>query len=795
MDLLKIILQNTKDIKRIKKQLICCTGGSTGDCPSLSADADNILECRADGLYATASSGGGMEIGGPVTGGTPGSVLFIGAGGTLTEDNPNFFYDNTQNALAVGKNTLLDAKFSIHDVVSTNYLSLSAPDTEDPLDPGNPYSIQYYLRQVDGEWGEGFPTPGTGLRLDFTGTYAGTDPIPGLFQFGMPVWIDGDPANFVASTVIAGYIGAKINTTNTGLIITSQTGISIDANTAINLGTVTTGITAGFGGLSTLFSVSCNDGGSITATGGTGLTLEGYGGTSGIEVRTYVLGNPAVLGIKQSSTGSSLDPVATFQGLTNFVVQNNSGLYINIQPALPASQMADALRMTAKWTNIASPTSEIQFAARNANVDTQVLTIQGNANGRVGIGSTVTAPTARLHLPAGTATAQTAPLKFISGTLMVTPETGAVEFDGTHFYGTIGSTRFQLDQQSGSQNLQSVTTIGNTTTNDIIIGSRTNSVGSFSVEKTYTALNVHSYDDYSMLNPSSGGFGFGTFDASTTMTGNQTNDHFVAYQSRLTVAGTTNIDGAYGLTGLFIFNHHNGTGTITNAHGIYIREIDGGGPITNAYGIRIAPVVSGTNNFAIRVEGGKSSFVDPVMVGAHTTPIAQLDVRAITQDQALYVDNIKANGYAAVFNSSNPSGGNIGLDLVASGGTGNKGLNFGNAMGVNDWNIFSNGISKTYIAGKVGLGSGLTSPTAQLHLAAGAAAAGSAPLKLTSGTNLTTPEDGAFEYNGTNLFFTRTGAVRENIITSSAVTTESVVSDTTVTININGVTYKLLAIA
>jgi hypothetical protein len=59
----------------------------------------------------------------------------------------------------------------------------------------------------------------------------------------------------------------------------------------------------------------------------------------------------------------------------------------------------------------------------------------------------------------------------------------------------------------------------------------------------------------------------------------------------------------------------------------------------------------------------------------------------------------------------------------------------------------------------------LTAPTAYLHLGAGLAAASSAPLKFTSGTNNTTPENGAQEYNGTNLFFTRAGAVREYVLT------------------------------
>ena len=54
-------------------------------------------------------------------------------------------------------------------------------------------------------------------------------------------------------------------------------------------------------------------------------------------------------------------------------------------------------------------------------------------------------------------------------------------------------------------------------------------------------------------------------------------------------------------------------------------------------------------------------------------------------------------------------------------------------------------------AGSVGIGT--TSPTGVLHLKAGTASASSAPLKFTSGKNLTTAEAGAMEFNGTNLFF------------------------------------------
>lgn len=55
--------------------------------------------------------------------------------------------------------------------------------------------------------------------------------------------------------------------------------------------------------------------------------------------------------------------------------------------------------------------------------------------GQFGIG--VTAPTAVLHLKAGTTAASTAPLKFNTGSLMTSAEAGAVEFLTDAFYGTI----------------------------------------------------------------------------------------------------------------------------------------------------------------------------------------------------------------------------------------------------------------------------------------------------------------------------------------------------------------------
>jgi hypothetical protein len=56
-----------------------------------------------------------------------------------------------------------------------------------------------------------------------------------------------------------------------------------------------------------------------------------------------------------------------------------------------------------------------------------------------------------------------------------------------------------------------------------------------------------------------------------------------------------------------------------------------------------------------------------------------------------------------------------------------------------------------------------TFPTAYLHLGIGTATASTAPLKFTSGTNLTTPEAGAVEYDGSYFYSTNSSTVRRTI--------------------------------
>ncbi len=125
---------------------------------------------------------------------------------------------------------------------------------------------------------------------------------------------------------------------------------------------------------------------------------------------------------------------------------------------------------------------------------------------------------------------------------------------------------------------------------------------------------------------------------------------------------------------------------------------------------------------------------------------------------------------------------------TTSSGSGTTGADF-------IWQSGNNGateLMRLLNAGRLGIG--VTAPTALIHLAAGTASASTAPLKFTSGTNLTTAEAGAMEYNGTNLFFTRTGTTRESIICANAVNSVSPTSpNRTITAIIDGTTYYLAA--
>lgn len=86
-------------------------------------------------------------------------------------------------------------------------------------------------------------------------------------------------------------------------------------------------------------------------------------------------------------------------------------------------------------------------------------------------------------------------------------------------------------------------------------------------------------------------------------------------------------------------------------------------------------------------------------------------------------------------------------------------------------------------------------PTAYLHLAAGTATANTAPLKFTTGTNLTVAVAGAIEYTTPTLYFTNGGAQRQEIpqIQQTRVTSQFDKTTNTTLAAITGLSATLVA--
>lgn len=122
----------------------------------------------------------------------------------------------------------------------------------------------------------------------------------------------------------------------------------------------------------------------------------------------------------------------------------------------------------------------------------------------------------------------------------------------------------------------------------------------------------------------------------------------------------------------------------------------------------------------------------------------------ITEFYSLYVGMPSVTGGAVV-----STGYGIFIEYKATGITNGWSIVAGSAAG---------GFPSMH-AGNFFFGSVLTTPTAKIHVAAGTTAASTAPIKLTTGTSMTTAEVGAIEYTTDDLFFTiSTGTARKRFL-------------------------------
>ena len=128
--------------------------------------------------------------------------------------------------------------------------------------------------------------------------------------------------------------------------------------------------------------------------------------------------------------------------------------------------------------------------------------------GRIGIGTS--APTAKLQLPAGAAAASSAPLKFTAGTNLTTPENGAMEYDGTNYYLTVGTTRYAIPLTGGASSFTTVAAGAGDASNPSLTFSGNSNTGFFSsatnsIGVTTNGAKVFDFTPTGLISPTTGG--------------------------------------------------------------------------------------------------------------------------------------------------------------------------------------------------------------------------------------------------------------------------------------------------
>lgn len=266
----------------------------------------------------------------------------------------------------------------------------------------------------------------TAIVLRNAGTQSITSATQGACALGVFAY------NSATAGTLTNFTGQNFDLRNlsTG-VITNLNGIKHE--TATNTGTVTN-YYAHRVLPQTIGSTLCVGYGSAIASGTGRYNLYMDGTAQNYFAGNVGIGNPtptSKLEVYKNNSSTVIGNDATFS-LTNTSATNNnfSSLFFQDANTFPVGQVS--VQITDHTNHIA----DLVFATRSGvsgALYTEKMRIM--SNGRVGIGTAT--PTAVLHLKAGTATANTSPLKFTSGATMSIAEAGSVEFLTDAYYGTI----------------------------------------------------------------------------------------------------------------------------------------------------------------------------------------------------------------------------------------------------------------------------------------------------------------------------------------------------------------------
>lgn len=339
--------------------------------------------------------GGGTSIGGSVTGGTNGSVLFIGSG-ALAEDNANFFYDDTNKRFGLGTESPLARQHIVVNAIGASPTLASGLllDNQTPVTGAG--AVQY--APVIIQRGRARKTNATAVEqtVDFRGMLVPADgaaAVTGTYQWGFS--IAGGAFNTAATLTSTGQLSA------TALV----------ANGAISSGATFTS--------ANLWVNSASTG---TQTNASGL----YFGTSGnISLRT------------------------AFNGTTNYSVPASNNYGAVIVGAMAATEaasgthpiLANMIIRPPAFTNGAAASTDIVTlyiegaptgTATSTNGNTALLIGSGNSrtNGMFSIGGGG-GVAYNSWLTLGGSNGAIGVVTFTSGSYTTTPTRHTMDYDGT----------------------------------------------------------------------------------------------------------------------------------------------------------------------------------------------------------------------------------------------------------------------------------------------------------------------------------------------------------------------------
>lgn len=330
-------------------------------------------------------AGGGTGTG---TAFTQGSVLFAGALGVYSQDNSEFFWDDTNHRLGIGT------------AVPSAMLSLSGSITGTPSATGGSQFFEAGSTFTDSNTAASGTAAGMNFNTIGINTLAATNTTVTTTQSNN-LYIRGAPKAGTNETIVSS-AGLFVDSSSVTPGVTNSYGLEVNAMT---------------GGLNNYAGIF--NGGNVgvgTSSPSYALTAQfASGGTTGTATPNGLL-------LSDTANGATWDLVNPYSDI-EFDSADVSGV------GAGGRFRIGTVMQTAGGTLTRLGLFSVPTTAGTYN---EAMTI--TAAGNVGVGTT--SPTASLHLKAGTATAGTAPLKIASGTNLTTAESGAMEFDGTNLYYT-----------------------------------------------------------------------------------------------------------------------------------------------------------------------------------------------------------------------------------------------------------------------------------------------------------------------------------------------------------------------